>query len=193
MSTEEVAKPPGEEEPEARSTPTKDLASAAVIAVVAVLTMVFSLRLDVPGSFYTAPGLLPFITGFTLLLMAITLGARAIRAGAKLNAAALLGGSSDRTRRSWSVENARRPMLIALVVTYVLLVAFINFELRFPTPLFELQISSYEVISVIMVTGLLRMFWRASLARCFVISLVTVEALAAVFRYGFGVLMPETF
>ena len=75
----------------------------------------------------------------------------------------------------------------------MLLVAFINFELRLPTPLFVLQISSYEVISVIMVTWVLRIFWGASLLRCFLPTLITVEALAFVFRYGFGILMPETF
>ena len=91
MSTEKVPQPLGEEELVERSTPNKDLASAVVVAVVAVLTLVFSFRLDVPGSFYTAPGLLPFITGFTLLLMALTLGVRAIRAGAKMSVAGLLG------------------------------------------------------------------------------------------------------
>ena len=193
MSTEKVPQPLGEEELVERSTPNKDLASAVVVAVVAVLTLVFSFRLDVPGSFYTAPGLLPFITGFTLLLMALTLGVRAIRAGAKMSVAGLLGISSKMIRGFLSAKNWRRPMLTALVVTYVLLVAFINFELRLPTPLFVLQISSYEVISVIMVTWVLRIFWGASLLRCFMTTLITVEALAFVFRYGFGILMPETF
>lgn len=193
MSTEKVPQPLGEEELVERSTPNKDLASAVVVAVVAVLTLVFSIRLDVPGSFYTAPGLLPFITGFTLLLMALTLGVRAIRAGAKMSVAGLLGISSKMIRGFLSAKNWRRPILTALVVTYVLLVAFINFELRLPTPLFVLQISSYEVISVIMVTWVLRIFWGASLLRCFLTTLITVEALAFVFRYGFGILMPETF
>ncbi len=193
MSTEKVPQPLGEEELVERSTPNKDLASAVVVAVVAVLTLVFSFRLDVPGSFYTAPGLLPFITGFTLLLMALTLGVRAIRAGAKMSVAGLLGISSKMIRGFLSAKNWRRPILTALVVTYVLLVAFINFELRLPTPLFVLQISSYEVISVIMVTWVLRIFWGASLLRCFLTTLITVEALAFVFRYGFGILMPETF
>ncbi len=193
MSTEKVSQPLGEEELVERSTPNKDLASAVVVAVVAVLTLVFSIRLDVPGSFYTAPGLLPFITGFTLLLMALTLGVRAIRAGAKMSVAGLLGISSKMIRGFLSAKNWRRPILTALVVTYVLLVAFINFELRLPTPLFVLQISSYEVISVIMVTWVLRIFWGASLLRCFLTTLITVEALAFVFRYGFGILMPETF
>ena len=193
MSTEKVPQPLGEEELVERSTPNKDLASAVVVAVVAVLTLVFSIRLDVPGSFYTAPGLLPFITGFTLLLMALTLGVRAIRAGAKMSVAGLLGISSKMIRGFLSAKNWRRPILTALVVTYVLLVAFINFELRLPTPLFVLQISSYEVISVIMVTWVLRIFWGSSLLRCFMTTLITVEALAFVFRYGFGILMPETF
>jgi len=193
MSTEKAPQPLGEEELVERSTPNKDLASAVVVAVVAVLTLVFSFRLDVPGSFYTAPGLLPFITGFTLLLMALTLGVRAIRAGAKMSVAGLLGIPSKMIRGFLSAKNWRRPILTALVVTYVLLVAFINFELRLPTPLFVLQISSYEVISVIMVTWVLRIFWGASLLRCFLTTLITVEALAFVFRYGFGILMPETF
>ena len=193
MSTEKVPQPLGEEELVERSTPNKDLASAVVVAVVAVLTLVFSIRLDVPGSFYTAPGLLPFITGFTLLLMALTLGVRAIRAGAKMSVAGLLGIPLKMIRGFLSAKNWRRPILTALVVTYVLLVAFINFELRLPTPLFVLQISSYEVISVIMVTWVLRIFWGASLLRCFLTTLITVEALAFVFRYGFGILMPETF
>ena len=94
----------------------------------------------------------------------------------------------------WSGEqNRRRLVLTAIVIAYVLLVAFVNFDLRLPTPLLELQISSYEVISVIMVTWILRMFWKAPLLRCFFITLVTVVALASVFRYGFGILMPETF
>ena len=193
MSTEKVPQPLGEEELVERSTPNKDLASAVVVAVVAVLALVFSFRLDVPGSFYTAPGLLPFITGFTLLLMALTLGVRAIRAGAKMSVAGLLGIPLKMIRGFLSAKNWRRPILTALVVTYVLLVAFINFELRLPTPLFVLQISSYEVISVSMVTGVLRTCWGASLLRCFLTTLITVEALAFVFRYGFGILMPETF
>ena len=193
MSTEKVPQPLVYLVLVERSTPNKDLASAVVVAVVAVLTLVFSFRLDVPGSFYTAPGLLPFITGFTLLLMALTLGVRAIRAGAKMSVAGLLGISSKMIRGFLSAKNWRRPILTALVVTYVLLVAFINFELRLPTPLFVLQISSYEVISVIMVTWVLRIFWGASLLRCFLTTLITVEALAFVFRYGFGILMPETF
>ena len=39
----------------------KDFASAVVIGALAMVFMVLSLRLEVPGSIYTAPGMLPFI------------------------------------------------------------------------------------------------------------------------------------
>jgi len=185
----------GEEDLDGRSTPNKDLASAVVLLMLAVLAIVFSLRLDVPGSLSTAPGLLPFITGLTLLLMSVVLAVQAVRAGAEVTPfAELISGPPRAAKAFCSVEENRRTLsLAAIVIAYVLLVAFLNFDLRFPTPLFDLQISSYEVISVIMVTWILRLFWKAPVLRCLFITLVTVEMLASVFRYGFGILMPESF
>ena len=69
-----------------RATPGSDLAAALIIAIFAALAVVFSIRLDVPGSIYTAPGLFPAIIGSTLFAMAAVLGWRAIRAGAKFSA-----------------------------------------------------------------------------------------------------------
>ena len=84
-------------------------------------------------------------------------------------------------------------MLAALIVTYVLLVAFVNFNWRIPGAPFGFEIGSYEVISVIMVTWILYLFWKAPIMRCFTITVAVVEFLAIIFRYGFGILMPETF
>lgn len=182
----------GEEDLE--STPNKDFASAVVIALLSIATMVFSARLDVPGSIFTAPGLLPFVTGLTLLMMALLLGAQAVLAGASVSAAGLLS-SPARAWREFLVgeENRRTLLLMAIVLAYVLLVAFINFNLRIPTPVFVFELSSYEVISVIMVAWILRLFWKASLPRCFIVTLISVVTLASIFRYGFGILMPETY
>ncbi len=198
-SRPEDAEPPpeltGEEEFDERSTPNKDLASAIFLGLLAIATMVGSVRLDVPGSVFTAPGLLPFITGLTLLMMTAVLGTRAIRGGAAVGSMAALVGEPFRTLNAFlsGDKNRRTLLLMAIVIAYVLLVAFINFDLRLPTPVFVFQISSYEVISVIMVTWILKLFWKASLLRCFIVTLLTVVALASIFRYGFGILMPETF
>lgn len=169
----------------------KDLASAIVIGMFALAAMVSSLQFEVPGTLLTAPGFLPFITGLTLLLMALLLGARAVRAGGSRS---LLGRGARGVRALVSDEESRRALvLIGIVITYVLLVASINFDLRLPTRLFVFQLSSYEVISIGMVAGLLKLYWKAGLFRCLVISSLSVEALAWVFRYGFGIVMPETF
>jgi hypothetical protein len=39
----------------------------------------------------------------------------------------------------------------------------------------------------------MKLFWKAPLTRCFLVSLITIEVLAAIFRYGFGIIMPESF
>ena len=164
---------------------------AIVIGAVAVAAIIMSIWLDVPGSAYTAPGLLPCVIGFTLLVMAIALGLSAVRAG---GADDLLGGSLRAAQTYFSHEEGRRALvLIALVVLYVLLVALIDFDLTFPTPVLLLEVSSFEVISILMVSGILRLFWRAPLLRCLGVALVTVLVLAAIFRYGFGIVMPERF
>ena len=87
-------------------------------------------------------------------------------------------------------EAARTAQLMALVTAYVLLVGLVNFEFGVPLGFFTARISSYEVISVIMVAWILRLFWRAHPARCLIVALVSVEVLAATFRYGFGIPMP---
>ena len=182
-------------------TPNRDLAAAIVIGLFAALAVVFSVRLDVPGSIYTAPGLFPLITGSTLFAMAAVLGWRAIRAGAtigELGGIATLGGIAALPRRladvfrtSGATGEARRTgLLMAMVTAYVLLVGLVNFEFSLPLGFATARISSYEVISVIMVGWILRLFWQAHPARCLIVALIAVEALAMIFRFGFGIPMP---
>ena len=204
-----------EEEP-GRSAAANDLTAALAIGIFAAPTVVFSLRLDVPGSISTAPGLFPVIIGSTLFAMAAVLGWRAIRAGATLGAfaglprrwanacrAISLAGKTDRgtaadtagetggeEARDGARDGARTALLMALVTAYVLLVGLINFEFSLPLGFFTARVSSYEVISVVMVAWILRLFWRAHPARCLIVALVSVEVLASIFRYGFGIPMP---
>lgn len=190
----------------------KDLGAALVIATFAALTVVFSIRLDVPGSISTAPGLFPAVIGSTLFAMAAVLGWRAIQAGATLgafggllrlwsNACRAIGRAGEagegkaadtggETGVGEARESSRTAHLMAMVTAYVFLVGLINFEISLPLGFFTARISSYEVISVIMVAWILRLFWRAHPARCLIVALVAVEVLASIFRYGFGIPMP---
>ena len=169
----------------------KDFSSAVVIGALAMVFMVLSLRLEVPGSIYTAPGMLPFIVSLTLFFMAVGLGISALRQGS-------IGdnlGELARHLKNYAVdqEGRRTVMLIGMVFLYVLLVAVLSFNFRIPVFFFDFEITSYEVVSILVVGMILRIFWKKSLVRCGFVSLIMIEALVSVFRYGFGMIMPEAF
>lgn len=172
-----------------RSTPRKDLAASAVIAAFALFVMLLALRMPNPGKVvFTAPGLLPFLTGFTLLIMAVGLGIRSIRAGGLRG---LLQGPDKGVRHHFTdIENLRALLLIGIIIIYVIVTEQITFDLRFPTDFFDFYFSSYELISIITLTLVLRIFWRAALVRCFLVSAFWTIALASVFRYAFHILLP---
>ena len=176
------------EDKDKRSTPGKDLASSAVIAAFALLVMIVALRMPNPGTLFTAPGLLPFLTGLALLIMAVGLGVRSVRAG---GVKALLQGPWKVVRDYFSdIENWRALLLIGIIFLYVIVTQQIAFDLRFPLGFFVFNFSSYELISIITLTLILWIFWRASLVRCFLVSAFWTIALASVFRYGFHILLP---
>jgi hypothetical protein len=179
----------GEENTGERSTPKKDLAAAIFLTVLSIVAMYYAWQLKVPDSILTAPGLLPFLTGLSLLAMAWGLGLKAVRQGAAAGffdgAGGIVGGFFG------DEENRRTLLLIGIIFAWVMIVGQITFDLRWPTPIHVFRFSSYEAISIPMLTLILRIFWRASLARCLVVSLIVIIALASAFRDGFKILLPE--
>jgi hypothetical protein len=188
MDPEGIESSADKEDNDKRSTPGKDLTASAVIAVFAVLVMLLALRMPNPGTLFTAPGLLPFLTGLALLIMAAGLGISSIRAdGVK----ALLQGPGKSVRDYFAdIESWRALLLIGIIILYVIVTQQIAFDLRFPTKFFAFSFSSYELISIITLTLILRIFWRATLVRCLLVSVFWIIALASVFRYAFHILLP---
>jgi len=177
-----------EEDVEARSSPRKDFIAAAVIAVFAVFAMALATRLPNPGGPFTHPGLLPFLTGITLLAMAVGLGLSAMRDG---GAKALFKERAHDAPAIFGHDVGRRTvLLVAIIGLYVLLADLVTFDLRYPTQFFVVHFSSYEAVSIAILTIVLRIFWRAPLWRCLLVSVVFVIALASVFRHGFHILLP---
>ena len=176
------------EDNDKRSTPGKDLTASAVIAAFAVLVMLLALRMPNPGTRFTAPGLLPFLTGLALLIMAAGLGIRSVGKG---GVTALLQGPAKSMRAYFAdIESWRTLLLIGIIILYVIVTQQIAFDLRFPTKFFVFNFSSYELISIITLTLVLRIFWRATLVRCLLVSAFWIIALASVFRYAFHILLP---
>ena len=176
----------GEEGGEERSSPAKNLAASGVIALFAVVVMALSVQLEVPDALATAPGILPFLVGATLFLMAVGLAAKSIRAGA------LRGNSYRPDPRRWfaSPENGRTVLLMVVVFAYVVAVDSMWFEIDIPLGFAALPFSSFELVSAIALTVILKLFWKAALWRCGLVALIYMMALTSIFRFGFQILLP---
>lgn len=174
----------GEEGEDTRSTPRKDLIASLVMGTVSVIAMIVALGMPVQDTVFSAPGLLPFIVGASLLAMSIGLGVRAIRNGAIQNVEAKPAFELS------SNETIAVPFLIGVIAIYVVALDLFTFDLDLPTEFFLFRFSSYELISTITLLVLLKVFWRAALWKCLLISAVWVAFLASIFRYGFQILLP---
>lgn len=180
----------GEEEPDEPVTAQQNLLAAIVIGAVAILAMVMAALLDVPQNLYTAPGLLPFVVGFSLLFMAAALGARAIRDGGARNLFGELGKPGGIGAWMRDEERRRTLLLLAIIAIYIVLIDFFPFEIRQPIGGFELRFSGYELFSIAALTVILRIFWRQPILPCLGVSSGMVMMLASIFRYGFRILLP---
>ena len=176
----------GEEGGEERSTPAKNLAASGVVALLGIVAMALSARMPVPDSVATAPGLLPFLTGASLVLMALGLAFRSIRAGA------LHGDRYRPDPRHWlaATENRRTLLLMAIVLVYIVAVDSMWFEVDIPLGVGALPFSSFEAVSAIALAAILKLFWGAAAWRCGLVALLYSMALANVFRFGFSILLP---
>jgi len=178
----------GEEDIGERSTPAKDLGAAVAVGIFAIAAMVLGSRLPVPNKIITAPGLLPVLTGLTLLGMAVGLGFRALRFGGQNAFAERFRGAvahflSDE-------ENWRTALLFAIVFVYVLVVLNFGFTLRYPIAGLTFHFSSFELYSILVLTLIFKVFWRARLLYCVLVAAGWSIALASVFRSGFHILLP---
>lgn len=176
----------GEESAEHATSALRNLLAALAVAAISVLAIVLAVRLPNPGRLLAShPGLLPLLTGVSLLAMAALLAAQAIRAGALRD----LRGSRW-AQEFADPERGRTLLLIGIIFVYVLLVDLFGFDLRYETALLTLRFSSFEAWSIPVLTLILRVFWKAPLWRCLLVAVPVTVALATVFRSGFNILLP---
>lgn len=168
--------------------PGKDLFAAAMVAIIGIAAITLSLGLDAPASLYTAPGLLPFITGLSLLIMGAGLAANALK---RAPLSEILSAASNPIGPFLvDIEGRRTLTLMGLVLAYVVLTDLINFEIRMPAGFYTFRFSSYETISIPVIALILKLFWRARGLACIAVAAGMVIALAWIFRDGFEILLP---
>jgi hypothetical protein len=179
----------GEEGGDERSTPHKDFIASIAIAVIGLFAMYLSVQLDSPDHILTAPGLLPFVTGLSLIVMAIGLILKTKR---KYGWDEMLKSDGIGAIAAYfsDVENRRTLMLMVIVGLYVITLGQMDLDLRFKTSFYTFRFSGFEAISIPVILVILRFFWRSTLLNCFLVSTGIVVFLAVVFRDGFQILLP---
>ncbi len=167
------------------ATPFMDLAAAGLLVAIALWFIVESLRLPVPGDVITAPGLLPFLTAASLLIMALMLGADAL---ARRRAAR--GGAAIADGLQLPPDFWRTMGLGAILTVYVAALHMLPAVADFQVGGLRFVIGAFEVSSLIALTAILRIFWQEPLAACVSVTAGWVAFLSVVFRMVFHVPLP---
>ena len=164
------------------ATPFMDMISASVIAVISIWMAVESLRLPVPGDVITAPGLLPFLASSSLLIMALVLGYGAL----------VRRRTTPRELDRIELPNdfMRSLTLGGIVVLYVLAMQFVPFRASFYIGSLHFVIGAFETVSLVALTGLLRLYWRAPLWACLAVTVFWIAFLSIVSRMLFQTPLP---
>ncbi len=164
------------------ATPIMDLIAAGVVGAISIWIAIESLLLPIPGGILTAPGLLPFLTSASLLIMAAILGATAI-ARRHTTPPAL-------DRFELPSDFTRSLLLGGIVILYVLALQVVPLRTSFTIGSLHFVIGAFETVSVVAITGLLRLYWRAALWACLTVSVCWIAFLSIVFRMLFQTPLP---
>ncbi len=164
------------------ATPIMDLAAAALLAAIGIFVMVESLRLPMPGGLMTAPGLLPFLTAASLFVMALVLARLALVRRRMIDPSRDVFELPDDFRRSLGLG--------AIVVVYAAGLQFLPIHIMTTVGGLRLTVGAFEVVSIIVLTAILLLYWRRPLWACLSVAFVWIAFLNIVFRMVFGIPLP---
>ncbi len=168
------------------ASPILDLIATGVLCALAVLVMAASFALPVPGDLRTAPGLLPFLVGASLLVMALGLGATAFR---RRRTGGEAGAFSDR-----DVPTDLRTLALAVAVAvYIAALQLLAFRYDVVLGGIRHTVTAFEPVTVLALAAIIQMSWRGSLWVTVTISLFWVATLSTIFQHVFRIPLPGAF
>lgn len=170
----------GEDESAGEGPPALDLAAAMFLFTLGLFFAILSLALPVPGSWLSAPGLLPFVTSASLALMAVLLGLSAWR---RRGEAGESSGSEDG-------EAARRTQAAFAVAVYIAALQGLGIEGFLPVFGAQIPFGGFEPVTIVFLSVLLRLFWTERLAATVGVSVGWTLCLSLAFRGLFGIPLP---
>ncbi len=168
------------------ASPTLDLIASAALIAIAVIVMIASFRLPMPGDIHTAPGLLPFLVAASLLLMALGLGASAL---ARRKTGVRLAAFADR-----DLQTDTRSLLLAIAVAiYIAALQFLAFQQNYNVFGTNLRLTAFEPVTIIALAAIIHASWRGPIWITTVISISWTLILSLVFQLVFRIPLPGSF
>ncbi len=176
----------GEEADAGFASPTLDLVASVALITLAVVTMVASWALPMPGAFRTAPGLLPFIVSFSLVLMALGLAASAL---ARRRAGIHVPAFADRDLPT----DLRSLALAVAVAIYIAALQSLAFQQNFNAFGTTLRLSAFEPATILTLSTIIHVSWRGPLWITATVSITWTVILSLVFQLVFRLPLPGSF
>lgn len=185
----------GEEAGAGYAAPHLDLIAAGFLVCLALIVMVASFKLPVPGAILTAPGLLPFLTAASLLLMAIFLGATAInrRRGLKEFSTSPSDTVNVDVATTDKGEQVRTFLLISVVGVYIASLQLLAFQHNFNIGSLHFSVSAFEPVTIITLVVIIQSAWRGPLWITTLLSIIWTLLLSVVFQKAFVIPLPGSF
>ena len=182
---EDAVKFEGEDASSGYASPLLDLIAATFLILLSIIIMAASVALPMPGDLVTAPGLLPFITSGSLLVMALVLGYTAVkrrRAG--------VTGHTDAIELS---EYGRAFVLAVIIAVYIAALQFLAFQSYLNLGGFSFTLSAFEPTTIIALATLIHISWRGPIWITILTSVIWTMLLSVVFQKVFSIPLPGGF
>jgi len=177
----------GEEAGAGYASPLLDLIAACFLVVLSIIVVVASWLLPVPGDLLTAPGLLPFFTALSLLIMALILGVTAVK---RKSTNYWFAGDSVSLDKS---QTNRTLLLAALVGLYILALQQLAFQYDFSIGDAFFSISAFEPVTITALAVIIHIYWRGPLWITTLVSVLWTLFLSLVFQKAFNLPLPGSF
>lgn len=176
----------GEEAGAGFASPTLDLISAGALIALSALVMIASLKLPVPGSIRSAPGLLPFIVAASLMVMSFGLGATAWTRRRNSKQEPIFVGREAGT-------DLRTLRLAVAVAAYIAVLHILGFQYNLVIFGIDLRLTAFEPATIIALSTIIAMHWNGPLWITVSVSAGWALVLSLVFQLVFKIPLPGSF
>ncbi len=170
-----------EDEGAGYAAPIIDLISSSAILILSFWIIYESLKLKIPNNnILTAPALLPVIISISLIFMTSSVFYKSLQ---KLK----INKTKNNYKKTDHIVKFICPVALFF---YIFGLTNLNFSYKFYFSIYQLDIGSFLILTIILLTLLLYIFWKKKLLYCFVVSLVWSLFLSFTFTNFFNIPLP---